>query len=93
MYYMYLLTYNQNDRFAFFFRLKSKLPSKCCVFKSVSIVKSMHTQVVLTGHACFYRFSEKLYALYQFHLHFRISKRYQKTAKQNSFNFDEYTYP
>ena len=37
-----------------------------------------------------HRFSEKLKALYQFHLHYQIgqpiSKRYQKTAKQNSLN-------
>ena len=31
------LTYNQNDRFAFFLRHKLKLLSKCCVLKSVSI--------------------------------------------------------
>ena len=38
----------------------------------------------------FYRFSEKLLAQDQFRLHYRIdlpiSKRYQKTAKQNSLN-------
>ena len=51
---------------------------------------------------CFYRFSEKLQALYQFHLHYQISqpisKRYQKTVKQNSIklcpaSFAEYMYP
>ena len=42
---------------------------------------------VLTGHMCFYPFSEKLQALYQFHLQYGIglpiSKWHQKTAKQH----------
>ena len=37
-------------------------------------IGEIYKSKILIGHVCFYRFSEKLLAQYQFHLHYRIGQ-------------------